>query len=209
MFNEQSEQHENNAVDVVAVEKTDIETTQHENNVDVVVDVEKINNTKCIPPTEVSVSYSVFKKFNDMLEQLIPNYDERIEKRQQIIDQVFLSGINNISNTIQQQQQQHCFFVENGKTPRPQVLENYAKLAYVLESGTKFPQYGEKFLRNTVKRTLNVTDDRTEKKYLVGILNYSTKLPYTSGYNVTGFCESFSDSFKCKAGQNLDDFIEL
>ena len=203
-----NELHENNVVDVVAVEKTSIDVIQHENN-DIVVDVKKINNTDHIPPTEVSVSYSVYRKFSDMLEQMYPNHKERLEKRQQIIDQVFLNGINNILNSIQQHQQQHCFFVENGKTPRPQVLENYAKLAYVLENGTTFPKYGEKFLRNMVKRILNVTDDRTEKKYLLGILNYSTKVPYASGYVVSGFCESFSDSFKCKAGQNLDDFIEL
>jgi len=184
-----NELHENNAVDVVAVEK--------------------INNTHNIPPTEVSVSYSTYRKFSDMLEQLYPNHEERSKKRQQIIDQVFLIGINNISNSIQQHQQQQCFFVENGKTPRPQVLENYAKLAHVLENGEKFPQYGERFLRDTIKRTLNVTDERTEKRYLQGIRNYSTKVPYSSGCDVSGFCESFSESFKCKAGQNLDDYMEL
>jgi len=144
-----------------------------------------------------------------MLEQLFPDYEERIEKRQQMINKVFLIGINNISNSTQQHQQQHCFFVENGKTPRPQVLENYAKLGFVLQNGSTFPNYGERFLRNTVKRTLNVTDERTEKRYLRGILNYSTKLHHTSGYNVADFCESFSESFKCKAGQNLDEYMEL
>jgi len=187
MSNEQIDQHENNDVDVVAVEK--------------------INNTNNIPPTIVSVPFHIYRKFNDMLEQLYPNYEERNEKRQQVINNVFISGINNISNSIQQQQQQHCLFVENGKPPRPQVLENYAKLAYVLQNGSTFPNYGERFLRNTVKRTLNVTDDRTEKRYIGGILNYSTRLLQTSGYNVAGFCESFSDSFQCKAGQNLDYYI--
>jgi len=188
MSNEQIDQHENNDVDVVAVEK--------------------INNTNNIPPTIVSIPYPLYRKFNDMLEQLYPDCEERNEKRQQVINNVFMSGINNISNTIQQHQQQHCLFVENGKPPRPQVLENYAKLAWVLQNGSTFPKYGERFLRNTVKRTLNVTDDRTEKRYLGGILNYSTRSPQTSGYNVASFCESFSESFKCKAGQNLDDYIE-
>jgi len=131
------------------------------------------------------------------------------KKRQQVIDNVFLIGINNISNSIQQHQQQHCFFVENGKTPPQRVLENYAKIAYVLEKGEKYPEYGERFLRDTIKRTLNVTDDRTEKKYLQGIRNHSTKVPYSSGCNVSGFCESFPDSLKCKAGQNLDEYMEL
>lgn len=188
MSNEQSEQHENNAVDVA---------------------VEKINNTNNIPTTEMTVPYSIYRKFNDMLEQLFPNYDERIEKRQEVINKVFLIGINNISNSMQQHQQQHCFFVENGKTPMPHVLENYVKLAFVLQNGSTFPNYREMFLRNTVKHTLNVTDDRTEKRYLGGILNYCTKLHHTSGYNVAGFCEAFSESFKCKAGQNLDDYMEL
>ncbi len=186
MSNEQSDQHENNDVDVVAVEK--------------------INNTKSIPPTEMSVPYPINQKFNEMLEQLIPNHKERTEKKQQVINNVFMRGINSILDSIQQHQQQQCFFVEKGKTPRPQVLENYTKLAFVLEIGS-IRKYGEKFLRNTIKRTLNVTDKRTVTRYLLGILNYSTKLSHTSGYNVAGFCDSFSESLKCKAGQNLEDYI--
>jgi len=81
MSNEQSEQQRNNDDVVVAVEKTNTDTIQHENNDDVVVAVEKINTTKIIPPTEVSVSYSTYRKFSDMLEQMYPNHEERTEKK--------------------------------------------------------------------------------------------------------------------------------
>ena len=65
------------------------EQSEQQRNNDVVVAVEKINTTKIIPPTEVSVSYSTYRKFSDMLEQMYPNHEERTEKRQQVIDNVF------------------------------------------------------------------------------------------------------------------------
>lgn len=136
---------------------------------------------------------------------MYPDFEEKSIHRQQSIEQIFLLGINTKLKSIQQHQQYQCFFEINEKIPRPDVLDNFAKLAYVLEHGASFPKYGEKFLRYTIQSTLKVSDDRTIKKYLIGIMSYSIKIPYASGYDVSKFCNSISEYLKIIASKSLDD----
>lgn len=183
-------------------------TKLHRDN-DVVVDVVDKINTNEIPPTVVSISFNVNQKLNDLLDLMYPDFEEKAINRQQSIEQIFLLGINTKLKSIQQHQQHQCFFEIYGKPPRPDVLDNFAKLAYVLEQDKNFPEYGEVFLRKTIRFTLKVSDVRTIMKYLRGILAYSTKISYASGYNVSKFCESFPKSLKVEASQTLDDPMNL
>jgi hypothetical protein len=181
------------------------ENLLQQNNDDDVVVAEKINTNGVAPPTEVSISHPIYQRLNDLLDQLHPDFEEKARKRQHTIEQILLLGINTKLKSIQQHQHQQCSFAVDGKTPRPDVLDNYAKLAFVLESGENFPLYGEKFLRTIIQSSLGVSDSRTVAKYFRGILEYSTKRPHESGYNVEIFCDSFPKSLKVKASQILDD----
>jgi hypothetical protein len=182
-------------------------TKLHQDNDDVVDVVDKINTTE-IPPTVVSISFDVNQKLNELLDLIYPDFEEKAIHRQQSIEQIFLLGINTKLKSIQQHQQhQQCFFEINGNLPRLDVLDNYAKLAYVLEHGTNFPKFGEKFLRNVIQFTLKVSDDRTIKKYLSGIMSYSTKIPHASGYDVSCFCKSIPESLKIKTREILEENV--
>ena len=81
---------------------------------DVVVDKNNINQ---IPDTEMSIPFDLNQKFNELLDFMYPNYDDKSNNRQRTIEQIFLLGINTMKKSIQQHQQHHCFFKNKWKKP--------------------------------------------------------------------------------------------
>ena len=181
-----------------------VENPLQQNNVDDVVADNKFNNSKTALTTEMRISYNVYQMLDNLLGQIYPDLKEKDQKRIETLEQIIILGIKTKFQTVHQQQLQQCFFVVDGKVPRKDQFENYAKIAFVLEKRKSFPNFGEKFLRDIIKMTTGRYDNRTVNVYMDGITQHSTKKPYESGYNVKTFCKSFSDSFKIKVSQGLD-----
>lgn len=184
--------------------KLDENQTTPTNNDVVDVDVVRKINTKKIPPTMMSIPFEVNQEFNELLDMMYPDFNEKADNRENAFVQTFRLGIRTQLKLIQQHQQHQCFFEIDGKIPRHDVLSKFACIAYVLENGQNYPFYGEKFLRNTIQSVHNISDTRTIQKYIERILVHATKIPHASGYDITKFCECFPKSMKIEASRLME-----
>ena len=130
---------------------------------------DKLNNLK----TELMISYFIYSKFSSYMD-IKYNYDNDLKKKnlQSELDKVFLIGINYASKDLEASSTSSSLLFD-GKKPRHDVWLRLATIAHVLFDQECYPIFKKNHLKRIVKEAIEQKDDRTIKKYLNCIMNYS------------------------------------
>lgn len=130
---------------------------------------DKLNNLK----TELMISYFIYSKFSSYMD-IKYNYDNDLKKKnlQSELDKVFLIGINYASKDLEASSTSSSLLFD-GKKPRHDVWLRLATIAHVLFDQECYPIFKKNHLKRIVKEAIEQKDDRTIRKYLNCIMNYS------------------------------------
>lgn len=130
---------------------------------------DKLNNLK----TELMISYFIYSKFSSYMD-IKYNYDNDLKKKnlQSELDKVFLIGINYALKDLEASSTSSSLLFD-GKKPRHDVWLRLATIAHVLFDQECYPIFKKNHLKRIVKEAIEQKDDRTIKKYLNCIMNYS------------------------------------